>query len=168
MRLSIKLLAAVLFLSVLPVYAASLINLEVDFETPLWSEFLKNNWGPSAAVVKRPEGGHALKIETGRALKTQIFRLPAGGKVRVGFDLRNHGNRGESPKPAFPGIGTPNRYLTPISIWMNAKLRGDSSTPRRPFRSERTDSPSILQTTVNQVRLKSITSASRLRSTGKH
>ena len=91
MRLSIKLLAAVLFLSVLPVYAASLINLEVDFETPLWSEFLKNNWGPSAAVVKRPEGGHALKIETGRALKTQIFRLPAGGKVRVGFDLRNHG-----------------------------------------------------------------------------
>lgn len=91
MTIANRIFAILLTAAVLPVGAGSLINLEVDFETPRWSEFLKNNWGPSAAVVKRSDGGHALRIEPGRSIKTQVFRLPGDGRLKAGFEIRNLG-----------------------------------------------------------------------------
>ena len=91
MRTPHQILATLLTAAVFPVCAGSLINLEVDFETPFWNEFLRNNWGPSASIVKRDGGGHALRIEPGRSVKTQLFRLPEDGRLKAGFEVRNHG-----------------------------------------------------------------------------
>lgn len=83
--------AAVMLLSAAGLSAASLFDLTVDFETPAWSDVLRNGWGPLPEIVERDGGGHAMKIAPGRSRTTQPFPLPAGGRPKVEFEVRNHG-----------------------------------------------------------------------------